>query len=131
MKLLNKDVDYAARALVFMARADRPTVSVAQMQASIGVTRPFLRKILQKLHTAGILQAIKGKGGGFALARRPETITLGTLVLVLQGELKLNNCVTKGQLCQNHPTCKLHQRIAGLEERLLADVQMITVRDLV
>lgn len=130
MKLINRDVDYAARALVFMARANKPTVSVAQMSGKVGVTGPFLRKIMQKLAKAGVVHAVKGKGGGFALARKPESVTLKQLITVLQGPLKLNDCVFRQKLCQNHGACVLRHKIAALEQRLLADIEGISVRDL-
>jgi Rrf2 family protein len=131
MKIINRDVDYAARALVFMARANKPTVSVKQMQAQVGVAGPFLRKILQKLHKAGILQAVKGKGGGFTLARNPESIRLSDLIAVLQGPLKLNDCLFRQKLCQNHGACLLRHKLAAIETRLLAEVEGVTVKDLI
>lgn len=131
MKLINRDVDYAARALVLMARANKPTVSVAQMQEAVGVTRPFLRKTLQKLHRAGILQAVKGKGGGFALARNPEHIRLGDLVSVLQGPLQLNDCVFRKKLCQHHGVCLLRHKLAAMETRLREEIDGVTLRDLI
>lgn len=131
MTLLNRNVDYAARALVFMARANKPTVSVAQMEGEVGVSRPFLRKTLQRLHKAGILQAVKGKGGGFALARNPENIRLSDLVAVLQGPLKLNDCVFRKQLCRHHDACLLRHKISGMETRLLAELDSVTVKDLI
>lgn len=130
MKLINRDVDYAVRALVFMARANKPTVSVAQMQEPVGVTGPFLRKIMQKLHKAGVVHAVKGKGGGFAMARNPENITLKRLIEVLQGPLKLNDCFFGHKLCRHHAGCALRHRIAGMESRLIAEVEGVTVRDL-
>ena len=131
MKLLNRDVDYAVRALVFMARANKPMISVASMKESVGVTRPFLRKTLQKLHQAGLLHSIKGKGGGFALARRPEAITLSHLMTALQGPLKLNDCVFRKKLCANHDTCLLRRRLEGIEGRLRSEIEGVTIRDLV
>lgn len=131
MKIINRDVDYAARALVFMARANKPTVSVAQMREQVGVTGPFLRKIMQKLHRAGLVHAVKGKGGGFALALGPEKITLRRLIDVLQGPIKLNDCVFGQKLCQHHAACVLRHRIAGMESRLLAEVDGVTVKDLI
>lgn len=131
MKLMNRDVDYAARALVFIARANRPTVPVAQMREPVGVTGPFLRKIMQKLHKAGIVHAVKGKGGGFALARGPENITLRQLTDVLQGPLKLHDCVFRRQLCRNHGVCRLRRRLADIETRLQAEIEAVTLKDLV
>ena len=131
MTLLNRNVDYAARALVFMARANKPTVSVAQMEGEVGVSRPFLRKTLQRLHKAGILQAVKGKGGGFALARTPENINLSDLAAVLQGPLKLNDCIFRKKLCQNHGACLLRHKIAAIETRMLSEIKGITIKDLI
>lgn len=131
MSLINRDVDYAARALVFMARANKPMVSVTHMQAEVGVARPFLRKILQKLHKAGILQAVKGKGGGFSLARTPGRIRLSDLLAALQGPLKINDCVFRKKLCQNHAACLLRHKIAAIEDRMLSELEGITVKDLV
>ena len=130
MKIINRDVDYAARALVFMARANKPTVSVKQMQDQVGVAGPFLRKILQKLHKAGILQAVKGKGGGFTLARNPESIRLSDLIAVLQGPLKLSDCIFREKLCQNHGVCILRHKLAAMENRLILEIEGITIKDL-
>jgi Rrf2 family nitric oxide-sensitive transcriptional repressor len=131
MKLINRNVDYAARALIFMARANKPTVSVTQMQEAVNVARPFLRKILQKLHRTGILQAVKGKGGGFALARTPENIRLSDLVAALQGPLKISECVFGKKVCQDHASCLLRRRIEAIEARMLLDIEGITIQDLV
>ena len=131
MNLINRNVDYAARALIFMARANKPTVSVTQMQEAVGVSRPFLRKILQKLHQTGILQAVKGKGGGFALARNPENIRLSDLVAVLQGPLKINDCIFSKKLCQLHGACLLRHKIEAIEIKMLSEIEGITVKDLI
>jgi Rrf2 family protein len=130
MKLINRDVDYAVRALVFMARANKPTVSVTQMRGQVGVSGPFLRKIMQKLHKAGIVHAVKGRGGGFAMARKPENVTLKQLMEVLQGPVKLTDCVFGRKLCQHHSVCLLRHRLAAMESRLQAEVAGVNIKDL-
>ena len=130
MKLLNREVDYAVRALVLMTRANKPTVSVAQMQEGVGVKRPFLRKILQKLHKAGVLQAARGRGGGFSSAKAPENIRLADLISALQGPVKLNDCFFRKKLCRNHGTCLLRRRIGEVEARLAEEMERITIKDL-
>ena len=127
---MNRDVDYAARALVYLARTNKPVVSVASMEGAVGVSRPFLRKILQKLHKAGLLLAAKGKGGGFGLARGPGTISLSHLISVLQGPLKLNDCVFRKKICRNYGGCRLRGKIADLETRLRSEIEGITIKDL-
>lgn len=130
MKLINRDVDYAARALVFMARANKPMLPVVKMREEVGVSGPFLRKIMQKLQKAGFVHSVKGARGGFTLARRPENITLNDLIAALQGPVRLNDCVFRQKLCQQHSSCVLRRRIAGMESRLLAEIESVTIKDL-
>jgi Rrf2 family nitric oxide-sensitive transcriptional repressor len=130
MKILNRDVDYAVRALVLMARNDRPATPVAGMREEVRVSGPFLRKIMQKLQRSGFVHSVKGKGGGFALARDPGNIRLGELVSALQGGIRLNDCVSGGKLCAFHSACKLRGRLASMEGRLLEELAAITVKDL-
>lgn len=130
MKVLNKDVDYAVRALVLMARNDKPATPVAGMRAEIRVSGPFLRKIMQKLQRSGFVHSVKGRGGGFSLARDPGNIRLSELVSALQGGIKLNDCASEGKLCGLHSACKLRPRLASMEGRLLEELAAITVKDL-
>lgn len=130
MKLMNRDVDYAVRALVFMARANKPMVPVIRMREEVGVSGPFLRKIMQKLQKAGFVHSVKGARGGFALARRPENIRLSELMTSLQGPLKLNDCIFRQKLCRHHGTCVLRRRIAAIESRLIAELEGIALKDL-
>jgi Rrf2 family protein len=130
MKILNREVDYAVRALVLMTRANKPNISVTQMEEETGVSRPFLRKILQKLHKAGILRAIKGKGGGFTPARAPENIRLSDLAEALQGRLQANDCMAGGKLCKHHSGCRLRHRMGDLERHLTEELQSISIREL-
>ena len=131
MKLINRDVDYAARALIYMVNANRPMVTVASMKDDTGVSGPFLRKIMQKLHKAGLVQAVKGKGGGFALARRPESITLGQVAEVMQGPLKVQDCIFGTELCGRHEVCRLRRRLTSMEGMLRAEMDRVTLLDLV
>ncbi|HAH30878.1 MAG TPA: Rrf2 family transcriptional regulator [Elusimicrobia bacterium] len=130
MKLINRNVDYSVRALAHVAALAPEVVPVSGMETKVGVPRPFLRKILQKLNKAGILRSSKGRGGGFVLARKPEQIYLKELINIFQGPIALNNCVFDKALCRNHKTCRLRSKIGALEEKMLAELGRITLRNL-
>jgi DNA-binding IscR family transcriptional regulator len=77
------------------------------------------------------VHAVKGKGGGFALARGPESITLKQLTDVLQGPVKLHDCVFRQRVCRHHAACILRHKIAAMEARLLAEIDGVSMKDLV
>lgn len=95
MKLLSRNTDYAVRAVCFMARKEKDTVSVTELVRALKIPRAFLRKILQVLNKKGLLVSHKGSGGGFTLARRPAEIYLVDLMEAFQGSFKLNECFFK------------------------------------
>ena len=129
MKLITREVDYAVRALAAMARAGRG-LSAAGLEKPAGVPRPVLRKIMQSLSRGGITRSLKGRGGGFTLARPAGSITLADIIAAVRGPIRLNDCVFGGALCHNHRTCLLRGRVAAIEKKVLEEVRRVTLADL-
>ena len=131
MKLLKKETDYAIRALTFIAQKTPSIATADGIYKQIGVSKPFLRKILQILNKSNVLISQKGKGGGFVLAKKPEKIFLIDIMKIFQGELDLNNCIFDKKLCQNHKTCVLRNKIGHIEKTLSAEIEKIKLTDLI
>ncbi len=58
--------------------------------------RQYLVKLFAMLSRAHLIEAVRGKGGGYALAKPPSEITLLQVVEAIEGPLAIN-------LCQNVP----------------------------
>ncbi|OGW79951.1 MAG: hypothetical protein A3G33_05085 [Omnitrophica bacterium RIFCSPLOWO2_12_FULL_44_17] len=131
MKLITRDTDYAVRALCYMAKRRDEVVSVTQLVKSLKIPQPFLRKILQTLNQAGILESQKGVGGGFKLARPSGDIYLFDLIRVFQGDFELNECMFKKKLCPNRTTCSLRERLEVIEKYAVSQLEPVTIAELV
>jgi Rrf2 family protein len=129
VKLLTRDTDYAVRALLVMA-AGKSMVTVSGLVAELKIPQPFLRRILQRLTKANVLQSLKGKGGGFILKRAPANIRLVDLMAVFQGPVQLNECLFKKRVCPNRNSCPLRSEISVIEEFALKKLQSITIAKL-
>ncbi|HAJ94800.1 MAG TPA: Rrf2 family transcriptional regulator, partial [Actinobacteria bacterium] len=55
MKLITREIDYAIRALMYLADNEGMIVTVTKLVEELGITRPFLRKIMQELAKAGVV----------------------------------------------------------------------------
>lgn len=130
MKLVTRDADYAMRALVFIAKSKARIVPVSTLVRELRIPKPFLRKILQILHKEGILKASKGYGGGFELALSPSEMSLGDLLKVFQGPLKLNQCILKKRLCPDRNVCPLKKKIDGIEKYVASKLESVTIASL-
>jgi len=73
---------YALRAVIALAglsEADRP-VSIKTISEKEGISPEFLEQIFFKLRREGLIQSVRGPGGGFYLAKPAETITLKDII---------------------------------------------------
>lgn len=88
MKLSVK-VEYACRVLAQLARVhDRNELSHIETLASIEkIPANYLAQILTELRNGGLIISRRGKLGGYALARRPEEVTLYDIVKVVDPEM--------------------------------------------
>lgn len=127
---MNRDTDYAVRALVHIALQGPGAVPVSGMAGEIGVSGPFLRKILQTLNKSRLLKSRKGRGGGFVLVKPPEKLLLSDIMAVFQGPLRAGDCVFKKKLCANHGTCVLRRKLGAIEGLLQAELGRVTLKDL-
>jgi Rrf2 family transcriptional regulator, cysteine metabolism repressor len=85
---LSKRSEYGLRAVVQLAADfNRGFIQIRQISRREKLPNKFLESILRSLKSAGLLMAKVGASGGYKLADRPETITIGQLLTVLEGEI--------------------------------------------
>ena len=113
MRTLSKKSSYALRALVALARRHGlGPVLIAELAEKEQIPKKFLELVLLDLKNAGILQSKKGKGGGYALARTPDAITLGEVIRLFDGPLAPLPCASerafvKCEECDDVETCAI------------------------
>ena len=131
MKLITRDTDYAVRALCCIAEQKQEVISADRLVKSLDMPRPFLRKILQTLTKAGLLNSSKGKDGGFTLALSPGEITLTDVMKIFQGPIKLNECTFKKNICPYINDCLLKKKIDEIEKEVIAKLKAITIASII
>jgi Rrf2 family protein len=79
--------DYAARAVLGLARhyPAGAAMRVEDLAAEQGVPANYLVQILIELKAQGIARSLRGKEGGYLLARAPAEITLGDVLRAVHG----------------------------------------------
>jgi Rrf2 family protein len=95
MKLTNRS-EYGLLALVALVEGYPDTlVSGADLARKQLIPHRFLQQILVALRQGGFIRTVKGKGGGYALARPPEEITLAEVVRFFEGPLAPSTSVSE------------------------------------
>ena len=88
MKLTVKS-DYATRAVFGLARHHHTgaSVRVEDLAAEQGIPANYLVQILIELKSQQIVKSVRGKEGGYLLARPPAEITFGDVLRCMHGEI--------------------------------------------
>jgi Rrf2 family transcriptional regulator, cysteine metabolism repressor len=79
--------DYAARAVLGLARhyPEAAALRMEDVAEEQGVPPKYLPQILLELKARGIVRSVRGKEGGYLLARAPAEITLGDVLRAVDG----------------------------------------------
>ena len=77
---LTSYTNYALRTLMFAALDAPALVRVQDVADAHGISRTHLVKCVHPLGQWGYLDNVRGRGGGFRLARPADTITVGEIV---------------------------------------------------
>ncbi len=131
MKLITREIDYAVRALIHLAANRNEMVTVPELVDELGITRPFLRKIMQLLAKAGVIESYKGNKGGFRLIKKPGDIYLIDLIEIFQGKFSLNECLLNKDICPNKGNCILKDRVDDIEEKVKKELEFIDLKSLI
>lgn len=109
MLVINRETDYAARIVLFLARMPPGARATAQEVAGqCHVPRAIVRRVVTRLGSAGILANTRGAGGGISLARPPAEISLLDVVEGMEGPPILNICVRDPEACPLMEQCTVH-----------------------
>jgi Rrf2 family protein len=85
---ISAKADYAVRAVIELAAAPVGTsLSAREIATAQDIPQNFLENILAELRRAGIVQTHRGPGGGSTLAKPAEVITVGEILLAIDGPL--------------------------------------------
>ena len=123
---------YALRVMIDLAEhpADR-YMPLKEIAARQGISEKYLENILKALVQNGLLQGLRGKGGGYRLTRPPEQYRISDILLLTEGSLAPVACLEPGAAaCGRLSECRTYEMWRGLDEVIRAYLDKISLADL-
>lgn len=128
---LTRFCDIGLRVLIYLSRngkAQAVPVTVAEIAEQFDLPVNHLVKVVGELARARWVLAVRGRHGGLQLAADPATLTVGTVLRLLEGEDELVDCVGTG--CQLALDCALRHALAEGMRAFYAVMDGYTLADL-
>ena len=88
MNLLRRSAVQALQALLELAQAPQDWRSVSALAAAQHLPAPMLEQLLLQLRRAGLLEARRGRLGGYRLAREPARIAVAEVLAAVGSPLQ-------------------------------------------
>jgi len=107
---LTRAGEYAIRCVLYLTmHRDRPVIARKEIAEAMDIPAQFLGKVAQQLARSGIIAIRQGAQGGYELVRRPQDVTLLSLVEAIDGEIFLNDCIHRPDSCDRQRLCSVHE----------------------
>jgi Rrf2 family nitric oxide-sensitive transcriptional repressor len=91
---LTVHTDYALRLLMALALEPRQRQTIEDIARRNGISRNHLMKVAQTLVRGGFVDSQRGRGGGLALRKPPESISIGAVLRTTEDDFALVQCFT-------------------------------------
>ena len=118
---------YALRVMIDLAEhIDEGYIPLQTIAKRQGISEKYLESILAVLSKAGLLDAVRGKGGGYRLSKPAKEYTAFEVLSLTEGTLAPVTCLESGQQCENAVNC----RTLRLDQVIAAYLCSYTLADL-
>ena len=125
---ISEMLSLALHSMVLLAKAGQDYLSVPAMAKTTGCSVNHLAKVMQQLTRAGLVKAVRGPKGGFALNRAAGKISFLDIFEAVEAKINPGGCpVAKANCPFEH--CIFDNTITAMNEQFLEFLQTKRLSD--
>ncbi len=121
---------YAVTAMLDVAlHAGEGPISLAVIADRQGIAQSYLEQLFRHLKRAGLVESVRGPGGGYRLRGDPETVSVADVVIAVGEGVDATRCGGAGD-CQDGDVCLTHELWADLSMQIHLFLSRVTLASL-
>jgi Rrf2 family iron-sulfur cluster assembly transcriptional regulator len=105
-------------------------VTLAAVSERQKISLSYLEQLFGKLRRAGLVESVRGPGGGYHLARDTETVSVADIILAVDEPIDATQC-GGAENCHDDRRCMTHELWAGLNDHIFTFLRSVTLAELV
>jgi Rrf2 family protein len=106
-------------------------LNISDISKNQDISVKYLEQLIRPLKKAGLVESIRGAQGGHLLVKKPEEITLGCIVRLLEDPPDLTVCIGKPETCAVSDECNVRQAWESATKALYRQLDSISIADLI
>lgn len=129
MKLTTKG-RYAVTAMLDISlHCKEKPVSLAEISQRQDISLSYLEQLFSKLRKQGLVDSMRGPGGGYRLSRDPSKIAMSEIIMAVDENVDLSKCGGTGN-CKQNERCLTHDLWMDLSHRIQSFLDDITLAEM-
>jgi len=123
--------DYSLRTLVYLSLNQDRSTTISEIAEHFNISRNHLVKVVHNLSSKNYILSSRGKGGGLKLARAPELIKIGDVILDTEPNFHMVECFNPATAnnCSVEPICRLKSILGKTTDQFLNTLNQYNISD--
>ena len=105
-------------------------VTLAAVSDRQKISLSYLEQLFGKLRRHGLVDSVRGPGGGYHLARPPAEVSVADIILAVDEPIDATQCGGR-ENCKDDRRCMTHELWASLNAHIFAFLRSVTLAQLV
>ena len=93
------------------------------------ISLPYLEQLFQRLRKAGLVESVRGRTGGYVLAREPGAIPIAAILAAVEEPTRMTRCQGGESGCVGHERCLTHDLWSALGDHIATFLDGVTLQD--
>jgi Rrf2 family transcriptional regulator, iron-sulfur cluster assembly transcription factor len=122
---------FAVTAMIDVAlHGAKAPVTLAAISERQKISLSYLEQLFGKLRRHGLVDSVRGPGGGYNLGRAPQLIAVADIIVAVDEPIDATQCGGRENCLDDH-RCLTHELWAGLNAHIFSYLRSITLLELV
>ena len=105
-------------------------VTLAAVSARQRISLSYLEQLFGKLRRSGLVDSVRGPGGGYNLAKAPDQVSVAEIITAVDEPIDATQCGGR-ENCHDDRRCMTHDLWAGLNDHIFSFLSGVTLAHLV
>lgn len=123
---------FAVTAMIDVAmHGTKGPVTLAGVSERQKISLSYLEQLFGRLRRHGLVESVRGPGGGYHLARSPEAISIADVIIAVDEPIDATQCAGRESCQDDGERCMTHELWTSLNAHIFAFLRGVTLAQLV
>lgn len=127
---LTTRTNLALRTLMVCAVNPDKIVRKSDVATALDASENHLAQVVNQLGQTGFITTLRGRHGGFVLARPASEISVGTVFRTFEADLPFMECFSPNNTCPLKDVCRMSNHLLRAIEAFYASLDPVSLADL-